>query len=113
MTHGSSSCEQPPLKFLKKLKSVKQIGYLKPDRILQVINFDRFVDTFQLNYNFVDNCTSKFQTKSYNFVDNFTSKSQTKLNCSHRPKFKKPEVIDVDQLIKEFEEDEEQENHEH
>ncbi|XP_057550317.1 uncharacterized protein At3g28850-like [Amaranthus tricolor] len=83
-------------KFLKKLKSVKQIGYLNPDRILQVSNFDGFVDNFQLKYN---------------FVDNFTSKSQTKSNCSPKPKFEKPEVIDVVQLIKEFEEDEEQENH--
>ncbi|XP_021773390.1 uncharacterized protein At3g28850-like [Chenopodium quinoa] len=83
-------------KLMKKLKTVKQIGYLNPDRILQVSAFDGFVDNFHLKSTFVDNFPFKSNNKSH-----FSPKS----NSKSQPKSKKPEVIDVETLMKDIEEE--------
>ncbi|KAK9733152.1 hypothetical protein RND81_04G047200 [Saponaria officinalis] len=73
-------------KLMKKLKSSKSIGYLNPNQILHVANFDGFVDNFNLKST---------------FVDNFPFKSHSKSHCSpqRNPKStSKPVKIDVEEL---------------
>ncbi|KMS98419.1 hypothetical protein BVRB_4g092980 [Beta vulgaris subsp. vulgaris] len=88
-------------KLMKKLKSAKQIGYLNPDRILQVSALDGFVDNFP--------------SKS-TIVDIFAFKSRIKIqrNTKPQPEFEKPEIINVEEVKKdhgEIDEDEEISNY--
>ncbi|XP_074304407.1 uncharacterized protein LOC141639112 [Silene latifolia] len=77
-------------KMMKKLKAAnKQIGYLNPDRILQVSNFDGIVDNFRLKSTFVD----KFPFKS-----NTTSHSSPPTNS----KLQQPGNIHVEELIRDI-----------
>ncbi|ESW16207.1 hypothetical protein PHAVU_007G137300 [Phaseolus vulgaris] len=87
-------------KFLKKLKSIKPIGYLKQDRILQLKASDGYVDflpkipSFNLHAPFV-------------FWENKPEK--TVLSCEEMKMQEEPEVIDVAELMKDLEEEEEEE----
>ncbi|KAJ8447195.1 hypothetical protein Cgig2_030426 [Carnegiea gigantea] len=100
-------------RFLKKLKTVKQIGYLKPDRILQVSALDGFVDNFPLKYTFVD----KFPFKS-NYNNNNNKNPHSNPNPNPNPnrnphpnaKLEEPEIIDVAELMRDLEDEENDEN---
>ncbi|KNA07703.1 hypothetical protein SOVF_169440, partial [Spinacia oleracea] len=83
-------------KLMKKLKTVKQIGYLNPDRILQVSGFDGFVDNFHLKSTFVDNFPFKSHNKSH---------CSPQLDSKSRAEVEKPEVMDVETLMKDNEEE--------
>lgn len=84
-------------KFLKKLKSIKPIGYLKQDRILQLKASDGYVDflpkipSFNLHAPFV-------------FRENKPEK--TVQSCEEVKMQEEPEVIDVAELMKDLEEEE-------
>ncbi|XVF24614.1 hypothetical protein REPUB_Repub13aG0142400 [Reevesia pubescens] len=81
-------------KFLNKLKSIKPVGYLKPDRVLQVLAIDGFIDSCPKTPN---------------------SNEQPKLFCkeSEQEKIKEScvtveeqlEIIDVVELMKDLEAD--------
>ncbi|XP_065871518.1 uncharacterized protein At3g28850-like [Euphorbia lathyris] len=82
-------------KLLKKLKSIKPIGYLKPDRVLHVNASDGFVETFQIN--------SVFKLPQTLFMSKELSDQGRKaLN-------QEPDVIDVEELMRDLEEEEENE----
>ncbi|KAA8539066.1 hypothetical protein F0562_025758 [Nyssa sinensis] len=81
-------------KLLKKLKSIRSIGNLKPDRVLHVNASDGFVDTLLAKSNV---------------------KVQTQLACKEEPPKKivqscvtlqKPDTIDVSELMKDLEDEE-------
>nr|XP_043634878.1 uncharacterized protein At3g28850-like [Erigeron canadensis] len=73
-------------KFLMKLKTIKTIGYLKPDRILQVNAADGFIDSF----------FSKPSDKSEPVL---VSKEEKQGSVE----IQEPEVIDVTELMKDLE----------
>ncbi|XP_058741934.1 uncharacterized protein At3g28850-like [Vicia villosa] len=84
-------------KLLKKLKSIKQIGYLKPDRVLQVKSIDGYADFLP-------------KISSFNISNPFVSgENEGKKiveNCENL-KEGEPEIVDVSELMKGLEEDEE------
>ncbi|CAJ1976598.1 unnamed protein product [Sphenostylis stenocarpa] len=88
-------------RFLKKLKSIKPVGYLKQDRILQLKASDGYVDflpkipSFNLHAPFV-------------FRENKSEK--TVQSCEKMHMQEEPEIIDVAELMKDLEEDEEERN---
>ncbi|XP_021296847.1 uncharacterized protein LOC110426081 [Herrania umbratica] len=84
-------------KFLKKLKSIKPVGYLKPDRVLQVFAIDGFIDS----------CP---KTPNLNEQPKLFSKEseQDKIKESCVTVEQHPEVIDVAELMKDLEDDDEE-----
>ncbi|KAL2943010.1 hypothetical protein RDABS01_031358 [Bienertia sinuspersici] len=86
-------------KIMKKLKTMKQIEYLNPDRILQVSALDGFVDNFHLKSNFVENFPFKSHGKSH-----FLPQSKSK----QKPNSEKPEIISVEEPMKDLEQDDEE-----
>lgn len=86
-------------KLLKKLKSIKQIGYLKPDRILQVKASDGYVDFLP-------------KISSFNISNPFVSREnepkKTVQSCE-KVQHEEPEVIDVSELMRDLEEEDEEE----
>ncbi|CAK8572932.1 unnamed protein product [Lathyrus sativus] len=86
-------------KLLKKLKSIKQIGYLKPDRILQVKSSDGYADFLP-------------KISSFNISNPFVSgENEGKKNVQNCENLKEgePEIVDVSELMKGLEDDEEME----
>ncbi|TYH32632.1 hypothetical protein ES332_D13G003400v1 [Gossypium tomentosum] len=83
-------------KFLKKLKSIKPVGYLKPDRVLQVLAIDGFIDSYTKTPN--PNEQPKLFTKE------FEEQEMIKEN--------QPEIIDVEELMKDLESDEDEDEEE-
>ncbi|XP_071734676.1 uncharacterized protein [Rutidosis leptorrhynchoides] len=80
-------------KFLKKLKTIKTIGYLKPDRILKVNAADGFIDNF-------------FVKSSNKCVTNLVSKEEDKQSEKQSNVLvQEHEVIDVSELMKDIEDD--------
>ncbi|KAK7343960.1 hypothetical protein VNO77_13111 [Canavalia gladiata] len=82
-------------KFLKKLKSIKQIGYLKQDRILQLKAADGYVDFLP-------------KISSFNFHTPFVSRENEpkKIVKTCEKVQEEPEVIDVTELMKDLEDEE-------
>ncbi|XP_027364631.1 uncharacterized protein LOC113871730 [Abrus precatorius] len=83
-------------KFMKKLKSIKQIGYLKQDRILQLKASDGYVDFLP-------------KISSFNLRTPFVSReNEPKKNVQNCEKVQEePEVIDVTELMKDLEDEDE------
>ena len=83
-------------KLLKKLKSIKPIGYLKPYRVLHVNASDGFVDNFSKNSNVQANtqivCKEEEPTNKVNQI------SVT---------MQEPEIIDVSDLMRDLLDDDE------
>nr|KYP60701.1 Uncharacterized protein At5g39865 family [Cajanus cajan] len=78
-------------KFMKKLKSIKQVGYLKQDRILQLKASDGYVDFLP-------------KIPTFNLHSPFVSRENKPEKVVQE---KKPEIIDVAELMKDLEEEEE------
>ncbi|PNX72043.1 glutaredoxin domain-containing cysteine-rich protein [Trifolium pratense] len=84
-------------KLLKKLKTIKQINYLKPDRILQVKSSDGYVD-------FLPKITS------FNISNPFASReneSKKIVQSCENLQDEEPEIIDVSELMRDLDKDEE------
>lgn len=79
-------------KLLKKLKSIKPIGYLKPDRVLQVYASDGFLETY-------------FPTKSNSKIETDTIHKEEDENQSTTT-VQEPEIIDVSELMRDLESEE-------
>ncbi|XP_059625394.1 uncharacterized protein At3g28850-like [Cornus florida] len=81
-------------KLLKKLKSIRPIGYLKPDRVLQVSASDGFVHSSSME--------SNFNVQSQLVIEEEEPKKL------HQSSFKvqEPEVIDVLELMRDLEDEE-------
>ncbi|XP_052186899.1 uncharacterized protein LOC127797797 [Diospyros lotus] len=77
-------------KWLKKLKSIKQMGYLKTDRVLQVYASDGFVDSLP----------------KIPIFPAQTQKEEPKMVRQSSFTVQEPEIIDVSELMKDLEEDE-------
>ncbi|XVF82713.1 hypothetical protein PTKIN_Ptkin16aG0071100 [Pterospermum kingtungense] len=80
-------------KLLKKLKSIKPVDYLKPDRVLQAFAIDGFVDSCPKTPN--PNEQPKFFCKE--------SDIQDKIKESRVTVEEQPEIIDVGELMKDLE----------
>ncbi|XP_004496102.1 uncharacterized protein [Cicer arietinum] len=82
-------------KLLKKLKSIKQIGYLKQDRVFQVKAIEGYAD-------FLPNISS------FNIPNPFVSREneskKTVQNCEEKLQ-EEPEIIDVSELMRDLEEE--------
>ncbi|KAK9283844.1 hypothetical protein L1049_012098 [Liquidambar formosana] len=82
-------------KILKKLKSIRPIGYLKQDRFLQVSASDGFVE------NFVDNSNLQVQT-----TQNFCKEAEQKKIIQSSVTEQEPDIIDATELMRDLEDDE-------
>ncbi|KAJ1404782.1 hypothetical protein SESBI_26360 [Sesbania bispinosa] len=82
-------------KLLKKLKSIKPIGYLKHDRILQVKASDGYVDFLP-------------KIPSFSLPTPFVSRENEskKIALSCEKVQEEPEVIDVSELMRDLEDEE-------
>uniref|UniRef100_A0A7N0TMZ2 Glutaredoxin domain-containing protein n=1 Tax=Kalanchoe fedtschenkoi TaxID=63787 RepID=A0A7N0TMZ2_KALFE len=87
-------------KLMKKLKSIKQVGYLKPDRILQVSAADGFVESFQKISNFVTQSPQKIVKKIEQGSLSLKSEKQSTSGLQEA------EVIDVAELMRDLEDEE-------
>ncbi|XVE68572.1 hypothetical protein DITRI_Ditri09bG0078900 [Diplodiscus trichospermus] len=85
-------------KLLKKLKSIKPVDYLKPDRVLQVFAVDGFVDSCPKTPN--HNEQPKLFCKE-------TEHDEIKESCVTVDE--QPEIIDVEELMKDLEADDDDE----
>ncbi|KAK8651126.1 hypothetical protein V6N13_140740 [Hibiscus sabdariffa] len=83
-------------KLLKKLKSIQPVGYLKPDRVLQVFAIDGFTDSFPKVQQ-----PKLFTKESVSEQQNIKQSSVSAVE--NHPE---PEVIDVTELMKDLETDE-------
>ncbi|ESR59033.1 glutaredoxin domain-containing protein [Citrus sinensis] len=89
-------------KLLKKLKTIKPIGYLKPDRILQVNAADGFFETF-----------SKISNGKFQQTQMESKRSEQEKKISERiEEIEEPDIIDVEELMKDLEDEEEEEEEE-
>ncbi|KAJ4849632.1 hypothetical protein Tsubulata_017741 [Turnera subulata] len=88
-------------KLLKRLKSIKPIGYLKPDRILQVNAADGFVEALP---------KIPFFKAQSQVVSKEPVQEKVKESCVLVDQ--EPEVIDVTELMRDLEEEEEEEEEE-
>ncbi|KAK2634546.1 hypothetical protein Ddye_029338 [Dipteronia dyeriana] len=86
-------------KFLKTLKSVKPIEYLKPDRILQVNAAEGFFESFMMNPN--------RKVEKTDLV--FEETEQGKIKERVEETVQEPDIIDVSELMRDLEEEEEEE----
>lgn len=82
-------------KFVKKLKSMRPIGYLKQDRVLQVSASDGFNDSFPSNSN------SEFHTQL-----SCKESEQKKIYPNNVIILQEPDIIDVTELMKDLEKEE-------
>lgn len=78
-------------KLLKKLKTIKTIGYVKPERILQVNASDGFVPNSPPNSN----------VRDYNHA--FSVQEEPKKILQKCVQAQEPEIIDVSELMKDLE----------
>ncbi|KAL2324990.1 hypothetical protein Fmac_024048 [Flemingia macrophylla] len=81
-------------KLVKKLKSIKQVGYLKQDRILQLKASDGYVDFLP-------------KIPTFNLHSPFGSNKPEKVVQEKIQEKEEPEIIDVAELMKDLEEEEE------
>ncbi|OMO73908.1 hypothetical protein COLO4_26792 [Corchorus olitorius] len=88
-------------KFLKKLKSIKPVDYLKPERVLQVFAIDGFVDSCPKTPNSNEQQPKFFRKDS-------TEHEKIKQSCLQVEE--QPEIIDVAELMKDLEDDDEEED---
>ncbi|KAL4323889.1 hypothetical protein GQ457_11G006900 [Hibiscus cannabinus] len=86
-------------KLLKKLKSIKPVGYLKPDRVLQVLAIDGFMDSCP-KAPIPDEQPKLFTNESVSEQENIKGSSVTVCAVENQP-----EVIDVTELMKDLETD--------
>ncbi|KAK6933616.1 hypothetical protein RJ641_036510 [Dillenia turbinata] len=86
-------------KLLKKLKSVQPIGYLKQDWILQVSASDGFIESFSQNLD------SKSEVQFCNKEEE--QEQQQKYVKENTETDQEPDIIDVAELMKELEKEEE------
>ncbi|GLT40658.1 hypothetical protein SLA2020_147730 [Shorea laevis] len=84
-------------KLLKKLKSIKPVGYLKPDRVLQVFAIDGFVDS----------CPKTPDPRKEPLMAR--KEFGPEINRENRVVIQEPEIIDVTELMRDLEDDEEEE----
>ncbi|KAE8663038.1 hypothetical protein F3Y22_tig00113123pilonHSYRG00127 [Hibiscus syriacus] len=91
-------------KLLKKLKSIKPVGYLKPDRVLQVLAIDGFMDSFPKS-SIPDEQPKLFTKPSVSEQENIKQSSASAVE-------NQPEVIDVTELMKDLETDDDDEEEE-
>jgi len=84
-------------KLMKKLKSIKQVNYLMPDKILQVKSIDGYADFLP-------------KISSFNIPNPFVSReNESKKSCENlHEEQPQPEIIDVSELMKDLEEHEEE-----
>ncbi|KAL8244735.1 hypothetical protein R6Q59_010993 [Mikania micrantha] len=82
-------------KFLKKFKTIKAIGYLKPERIIHVNAADGFID------NFFAKSSNKIETRLVSEKAEEVTQSEKKGNFS----IQEQEIIDVSELMKDLEEE--------
>ncbi|KAK9061372.1 hypothetical protein SSX86_018553 [Deinandra increscens subsp. villosa] len=80
-------------KLLKKLKTIRTIGYLKPERILQVNAADGFIDDF------VENSSHRAEAHVVSEEEVMQSEKRSSFSVQE------PEIIDVSELMKDLEED--------
>lgn len=82
-------------KLLKKLKSIKPIGYLRPDRVLQVYASDGFLENY-------------FPTKSIRKAETDTIRKEEDANKVNQNTVtvQQPEIIDVSELVRDLESEE-------
>ncbi|KVG40360.1 uncharacterized protein At3g28850 [Cynara cardunculus var. scolymus] len=83
-------------KFLKKLKTIKTIGYLKPDRILHANAADGFID------NFFVKSGNKLETHLVS-----EEEKETQVEKQSSVSVHEHEIIDVSELMKDLEDDDE------
>lgn len=88
-------------KFLKKLKTIKPAGYLKPDRVLQVFAIDGFIDSFPKTLN------SNGQPKLF-----CKESEQGEIKESSVTVSEPTEIIDVAELMKDLEGDDDEDDDE-
>ncbi|GJV84337.1 glutaredoxin domain-containing cysteine-rich protein 1-like protein isoform X4 [Tanacetum coccineum] len=81
-------------KLLKKLKTIKTIGYLKPERILHVNAADGFIDSF---------FTKPSSKKETNFVPE--EEKENFKECNVEVEAQEHEIIDVSELMKDLEDE--------
>ncbi|KAK8541960.1 hypothetical protein V6N13_137465 [Hibiscus sabdariffa] len=91
-------------KLLKKLKSIKPVGYLKPDRVLQVFAIDGFMDSCP-KAPVPDEQPKLFTKESVSEQENIKGGSVSAVE-------NQPEVIDVTELMKDLETDEDDDDEE-
>ncbi|KAJ6311304.1 hypothetical protein OIU77_013137 [Salix suchowensis] len=87
-------------KMMKKLKSIKPIGYLKETRVLQVNAADGFIETF------IRKPILKAQTPEVMLCKEV---EQEKVKDCSFVVNQEPDVIDVNDLMRDLEEEEEEE----
>ncbi|KAF7116431.1 hypothetical protein RHSIM_RhsimUnG0029400 [Rhododendron simsii] len=82
-------------KLLKKLKTIKPIGYLKPDRVLQVYASDGFLENY-----FPTKSNSKAETDTIRKEEDANKVNQNTVTVQE------PEIIDVSELMRDLESEE-------
>ncbi|KAF7149045.1 hypothetical protein RHSIM_Rhsim03G0094300 [Rhododendron simsii] len=87
--------------LLKKLKSIKPIGFLKPDRVLQVYASDGFFENY-----FPTKSNSKVETDSIRKEEDANKVNQSTVTVQE------PEIIDVSELMRDLESEETEMDHE-
>lgn len=82
-------------KLLKKLKSIKPVGYLKPERVLQVYASDGFLESY-------------FPAKPNSKVETDTIRKEEEANKVNQSivTVQEPEIIDVSDLMRDLESEE-------
>ncbi|KAK8546405.1 hypothetical protein V6N13_067627 [Hibiscus sabdariffa] len=83
-------------KLLKKLKSIQPVGYLKPDRVLQVFAIDGFTDSFP---------KAPIPVQQPKLFTKESVSEQENIEQSAVQNHPEPEVIDVTELMKDLETD--------
>nr|GEW35389.1 glutaredoxin domain-containing cysteine-rich protein 1-like isoform X4 [Tanacetum cinerariifolium] len=83
-------------KLLKKLKTIKTIGYLKPERILHVNAADGFIDSF---------FTKPSSKKETNFAPEEEKENFKESNVEVEVSAQEHEIIDVSDLMKDLEDE--------
>ncbi|KAK6929020.1 hypothetical protein RJ641_005225, partial [Dillenia turbinata] len=87
-------------KFLKKLKSIRPIGYLKPERILQVSASHGFMESFSPNSDYKSDAE---------LCNKEEEQEQEQKNVESTQTDQDLDIIDVAELMKDLEEEEEEE----
>lgn len=82
-------------KLLKKLKAIKPVGYLKPERVLQVYASDGFLESY-----FPAKPNSKVETDTIRKEDEANKVNQSSVTVQE------PEIIDVSDLMRDLESEE-------
>lgn len=96
-------------KLMKNLKSIKPIGYLKPDRVLQVSAADGFIENFTKNLGFQGQAQVQTQTPELSVSKEVEQEKDKDCNFIVN---QEPDVIDVTELMRDLEAEEEEEEEE-